>query len=262
MTPMLGIMASQISGHLSPIPLTNLKLWLDATVASSITSSATRVSQWNDQSAQGNNFVQATAAYKPETGVATINSKNALRFNNGAINQKMASNGAGSIWAFMSNNTGCTIFSVGKYNNTVEGWLLQTYDGSSSTPGIIHYINGSLYPTVYVGGTGATPAISAINAVSVGTTNAFSFTSVNDPGNATASARNKIYLNSTAATQNNTNTATVNTGTPSTLTMGNVGIQNGPFVGTIGEVIVYSGLLSGTDVSTVQAYLKTKWGTP
>ena len=87
--------------------------------------------------------------------------------------------------------------------------------------------------------------------------------SINDPSNATASARNKIYLNSGSALQNNTNTDSVNTGTPyQTLTIGNVGIQNGPYVGTVGEVIVYSGQLSGTDVSTVQAYLKAKWGTP
>lgn len=261
--PILGIMASQISGHLSPIPLTNLKLWLDASVASSITSSGGRVSQWNDLSAQGNNVVQATASYKPETGAATINGLNALRFNNATLTEKMESNGAASIWAFMSNATGCTIFSVGKYDNSVDGWLISTYNGSGSIAGIIHYINGSLYPTNYVGGTGATAAIAAINAVSVGTTNAFSFTSVNDPSNATASARNKIYLNSTAATQNNTNTAAFNTGTPSyTLTIGNTGINAGPFKGTVGEVIVYSGQLSGTDISTVQTYLKTKWGTP
>ena len=260
---MLGIMESQISGHLSPIPLTNLKLWLDASVASSITSSATRVSQWNDQSAQGNNVVQATAAYKPETGVATINGLNAIRFNNGATNQKMASNGAASIWAFMGNATGCTVFTVGKYANAgVEGFIVSTYEGTNGTAGYIHYLSTSAYCKAYSGGVSTQAVVNATTSTP-GVTNAFSYVSINDPSNATASARNKIYLNSGSALQNNTNTDSVNTGTPvTTLTIGNVGVANSPFVGTLGEIIVYSGQLSGTDVSTVQAYLKTKWGTP
>lgn len=264
MTPMLGIMASQISGHLSPIPLTNLKLWLDASVASSITSSGGRVSQWNDQSAQGNNFVQATAAYKPETAVATINGLNALRFNNASNSEKIGSNGAASVWAFMSNATGCTIFTVGKITTANTEWIMGTYDGSGGVAGAIHYIEGTSTRTAFY--CGGTPTIAVSNlstSGSAGTTNPYSYTSVNDPANGTAANRSKMYLNSNSAVQNNTATTSTVSGNPqTTLILGNVGVANSPYTGTIGEVIVYSGVLSGTDVSTVQAYLKTKWGTP
>lgn len=262
MTPMLGIMASQISGHLG-IPTANMKLRLDASVASSITSSGGRVSQWNDQSAAGNNFVQATAAYKPETGVATINGLNALRFNNGVTNQKMESAGAASIWAFLGNATGCTVFIAGKYANAgIEAFILGTFDGSTSIAGYACNFTTNAYLVNYNGGSSAL-AVNNNTGVTGGVTNPFLYTAINDPSNGTASARNKIYLNSSTAYQNNTLTNAINTGTPQTTAIiCNVGISNAPYVGTIGEIIVYSGQLSGTDVSTVQTYLKTKWGTP
>jgi hypothetical protein len=40
------------------------------------------------------------------------------------------------------------------------------------------------------------------------------------------------------------------------------GYANAPYTGLIGEVVVYSTLLSGPDHAAVQAYLKTKWKTP
>ena len=245
------------------LPTTNLKLWLDANVAGSITSSAGKVSQWNDQSGQANHFVQATSAYQPSTGVATINGKNAIQFNNGSTSHKMASNAAASVWTFMSNATGCTVFTVGRYANAgIEGFILSTFDGSTSTSGYAHIFTTNSYAITFNGGTSA---LSVVNnaGVAPGVTNPFMYTSVNDPSNATASARNKIYFNSNSVIQNNTLTAATGTSTPqTTLTIGNVGITNSPYVGTLGEIIVYSGQLSTSDISGIHTYLKAKWGTP
>lgn len=261
MTPMLGIMAS--AGR-NGFPTANMKLWLDASVAGSITSSGGRVSQWNDQSASGNNFVQAAGSYQPETGVATINGKNALRFNNASTQEKIGSNGAASVWKFMSDATGCTIFTVGKITTANTEWIMATYDGSGGVAGMIHYIEGTSTRTaVYVAGTPTIAVSNLATSGSVGTTNPYSYTSVNDPANGTAANRSKMYLNSGSAVQNNAATTSTVSGNPQqTLIIGNIGVANSPYTGTIGEVIVYSGVLSAGDVSTVQAYLKTKWGTP
>jgi hypothetical protein len=67
----------------SPAAMSNKVLWLDASVASSITSAAGLISQWNDLSGAGNHFVQATGAAQPTLSVADAawNNRNIVRFN-------------------------------------------------------------------------------------------------------------------------------------------------------------------------------------
>ena len=61
MTPMLGIMASAISGNLTPTsPVAGYKVWLDAADTATITQSGGAVSQWLDKSANAYTFTQAT----------------------------------------------------------------------------------------------------------------------------------------------------------------------------------------------------------
>lgn len=61
----------------NPLDL-NPILFLRASDTGTITESAGKVSQWDDQSTSGNNAVQATAAVQPSTGVDTINGRNVL----------------------------------------------------------------------------------------------------------------------------------------------------------------------------------------
>jgi len=54
----------------SPTSITGCVLWMDAADSSTITLSSTAITQWNDKSSSGNNFVQATTANSPTIGTS------------------------------------------------------------------------------------------------------------------------------------------------------------------------------------------------
>ena len=80
-SPKRPLVSTSISSwfNFSPLSLSP-SLWLDASMASSITSTAGKVSQWNDLSGKGFHVSQATAANQPTTGSSTINGYNAISF--------------------------------------------------------------------------------------------------------------------------------------------------------------------------------------
>ena len=78
----LGVLASGYVapvGGWSPSDLDGLALWLDADDDSTITESSGAVSAWGNKGS-GPDVAQSTAAYKPATGAASINSLNAITF--------------------------------------------------------------------------------------------------------------------------------------------------------------------------------------
>lgn len=64
----------------SPLSLTGLKLWLDATDSSSITLNGGNVSEWADKSPEGNDAMQATAIRQPAYETAAVNGLAAVAF--------------------------------------------------------------------------------------------------------------------------------------------------------------------------------------
>jgi hypothetical protein len=72
-----------IQSELSPLDFSDLSMWFDASVASSIASSGGAVSQWSDLSGNARHATQSTAGAKPTTGSVTVNSLNALNFDGG-----------------------------------------------------------------------------------------------------------------------------------------------------------------------------------
>jgi hypothetical protein len=64
----------------SPLSLTGLQLWLDATDSSSITLNSGNVSEWADKSPEGNDAMQATAISQPAYETAAVNGLTAVTF--------------------------------------------------------------------------------------------------------------------------------------------------------------------------------------
>ena len=64
----------------TPADIPNLLLWLDATDATTITSSGGEVSEWADKRLNGTVVTQTVTGKKPKTGIDTINGKNAIYF--------------------------------------------------------------------------------------------------------------------------------------------------------------------------------------
>ena len=261
--PILGIIASSKSG--APVP--GYKAWYDASDTGTITQVAGAVSQWNDKSANGYHLVQATATNKPTSGTRTKNSLNVIDFD--GTNDFMQANTAASVWNFMHNTTGATIFFVwqpdviNKFN-----WIMDTTD--SDTAASAGY-GAAVYQSITTGvlrhavnngsGSSATSPVRNDAGGAVAASTYYYVTLKSDQNNATAADRSKFKINGGADAGTNTNTASPSaTNATQALVIGSQAL--GAFEnlnGTIGEIIIYSGILSGSAITINQNYLAAKW---
>jgi hypothetical protein len=260
MTPMLGIMASGISGHLAPLtPVAGYKVWLDASDTGTITQSGGLVSQWTDKSANAYAFTQGTSANQPTTNAATQNGKNVFTL---GTNDNLASTAASSVWKFLHTSSYTCFFAL-KYNvSTYGGHPIATADSTSQVGIDTFQINTGAFQSVVLRGASGTYVIANATSANVLTTNFTYVTLINDCTNATAANRSDIRIKQGAAVKNNVQTGSVDTGNPQrTMQLfdyvvgGNEGID-----GQFGEMLIYESILSAGNILLNQQYLANKWG--
>jgi hypothetical protein len=261
MTPMLGIMASGITGNLTPTsPVAGYKVWLDASDTATITQSGGAVSQWTDKSANAYTFTQATAAYKPITGSDTQNGKNVLTY---ATNDTLLSTAVASTWTFLHSSANTIFMAFKQSTAAIDAYALSDYAGSSGNTGAAIYQenSGNLVHLITRGASGTYVVANKTGVNTLGT--AFTYvTVIGDPTNATAANRSDLRLKQGSAIKNNTQTGAVNTGSPTQSlrigdydTGGNEGLN-----GTVGEILIYDSILSAGNILLNQKYLANKWG--
>lgn len=244
----LGIAAS--SRRVGP-PVSGYSLWLDASDASTFTySSGTRVSQWNDKSANAYHFSNSNSGSQPNRN-ATQNGLSAVTFR------------ASSTTYYLTNSSydwsasAFTILSVVRFNLGSFSALLGRNSvgalqvGTGTTPG-----GGGRYLAISRIGQATDDSTLTI---ADATTNQVTYKSAGISG---GSVTVQIYKDGTAAT---------GTETLSSLGAGNKAIlgatQDGAADnfgenGFICEVLIYPSQLSDSDRGSVETYLKNKWGTP
>jgi len=253
----LGIIASAIPPF-SPTSIANLKAWSDASDTSTISLSGSKVTQWNDKSGNSKNITQATAAYQPSSGINTQNGKNVLTYDGSDV--LFAS--TASDWNFMHNSTGATVF-IALFSDTraANGVLLQT-GGSSSVSGILcsRDASDSLGWAVNRGVSGN--RTSELTSGTLTDNQASYFSAILDNSNATAANRLIFKIKGGSDLTGNVLTNAASSATCQNAL--NVGAENTTggdgFLGRICEVIIYSGVLSGANITSVNSYLSTKWG--
>jgi len=237
----LGIFSAAGAGGI-PQPLAGYSLWLDASDATTFSfSSGSFVSQWRDKSGNTYHFDQVTAAFQPERQSNIQNSLPSVYFN--------ADNLSNNSWNWST--SAFTVVAVVKNRNT------PSFDGIISR-GVLNslqlgYDNANKY------------AISRIGAATSSTnlTNTSSNSDVivyKSAGILAGVVTTDVYKNGTAATSSVV-VSSVIAGGPNILGATRDGGLD-PIVGYISEVLIYPSQLSDTDRNTVEAYLKTKWGTP
>lgn len=260
MCPMLGIMASGVSGNLTPTsPVAGYMTWLDAADTATITQSGGLVSQWTDKSANAYTFTQATSSYKPSTGVNTQNGKNVLTY---GTNDNLTSTAATSVWKFLNASTSTIFMAFKQTNAALDAFLWSTYLGSTSNTGAAayHTSTGTLVHLI-TRGVGGAPAVSNNSVATLGT--AFTYiTIIGDPANATAANRSDERIKQGSAIKNNTQTAALNNVNPaSPFQVGGYDTGSAEGIsGTVGEVIIYDSILSAGNILLNQQYLANKWG--
>ena len=242
----LGVLAGSARGGWSPLNIASLEAWWDASDAGSITASAGRVSQWNDKSGNGYHATQTIEPQRPTTGVGSINGLNALRF------------------AVVSGTGNALVSSV-----------------SSSMPEVTvaavinRFAQGQTYPTVTCGSVSGSFQTgldrygddSGIQQSSARTNVAWIVRSAS--GKAAGVARQWMWTFSDSANVGTLRADRAANGsaahggslaTGATTIIGYNYSSSGWLQGDIGELIMCSSVLTGTDLTDLETYLTDKWG--
>ena len=230
----------------TPSRISGLQLWLDSTTGlfdatsggNAVTTNASSVARWEDQSGSGYNVLQATSANMPILKTAVKNNKNAIRFdgsNDILVSGNISDNNLLSV----------SVFSVVSPTNFGGGNAGRIFERGAN--GFLNFMNFStsiafLFGDVNVRGGSTT--LSAFNLI----------TSTATIGTGTANTRiNKVLV---ASGNMGSSPSLANT----TYQIGNRTAGDRGFNGDIAEIIVYNNLLTSLQIDQVENYLYSKWG--
>jgi len=232
-----------------PGSVPNLAAWWDASYQPSVIYSGGKVSQWNDISGNGENFVQASSSHQPAYGSTTLNGLNVITFTSSNDTYLLTSDT--NFSRLFYNNNGMSMFVVQVPVNT-SGSTFDLYSGGS-TPFFNWQNDATYYDWNYP--TGDTGGRIITGGYATGVPHVYS---IQAQPNATKSE----YVDGALI-------ASVATGTPSIfscpLSLGDAAgcSQNhgsGPTDNTTEEIILYNSQLSNSNRQLIEGYLACKWG--
>jgi hypothetical protein len=220
---------------IDPRSIPNLALWLDASDAATITlDGSNTVSQWNDKSGNARHASQATTTLRPSYTVG------------------------GQI-----NGVTCP-----KFDGTDDRLVTTSYSISQPTTVIIAFRPQATKLGVIVDGTTNRQRVYH-NSNTLGS---FAGSTFNGTLSATANATHRavVIFNGASSSMrlNGASAGTAGTGNP-----GAEGLSGGTLIGCaqgggfffngmIAEICWYTGVLTSDQISSVESYMLTKWGTP
>ena len=221
----------------SPADVSGLSMWFDADDASTITSSAGKVSQWDDKSGNGNHATQATPSQQPTVVSNGYGTRTTIAF---ADPQGLTT----------TYNTGAdsTIFAVFFHNHgavqpTGPVWLV---DSTSNANGFFpKYVDGNQY--VGVAGTVWMSKISTF------ANNTFYNTAVVYDS---TSPLTELYVDGVL---NDSTASAEDPGNNFMIGRREIGSLTHSLVGQIAEIIVYNKALTTGERQLVESYLNKKW---
>jgi len=242
------------------VNLLSPSLWLDASDASTITSSGSpaKVSQWNNKGSVSANFTQSTGAAQPTTGTETQNGNNVLVFGG---SQYFTSTDQNS-WKFLHDGTKYFVCIVANLADGNRHNLIANGAGTATVGvWIIAESSSSLWLIVYNGTNtgGIYTDTNAKNARSSGVYQIYSFLS--DATNTAPAYRVAMQVNTDGDIRPNALERTASSSNPSNnLVIGATASLGSPMTGRIAEIIVVSGAnatIKNRDLTI--GYLNNKW---
>jgi hypothetical protein len=244
-----------------PTDIPSCALWLDGSDKSSMTLSGSNVTQWNDKSGNGYNFVTQGSFAPPVISNNAISTKSAVSFTgnttqNDSANQILTN----SSFPLNSSTEGYSIFVVSKQNSSHPSWsgynyLVSAYGGGAGN-GLIY---GTTYSNYLITANGTAGPISGFNDLSDNVPNTL-MTSTTQTGMVVSGSVLTPYLNGVAMTTK-TGTCVALTG----ISIGNAYAPGQSFTaqtwgGLICEVFIYNSALTTAQRQQVEGYLAWKWG--
>ena len=203
-------------------------LWLDSSDSNTITEVLGAVSQWDDKSGQGNHAVQATGAEQPTTNATTQNGKNVLDFD--GTDDRIVSTFGSTL------TQPNTVFITGKYDVITAAYMFDGIDASNRNA----LFNDTSLFTAFAGSSLQGDAMDTDFHVLEVIFNGVSSSIRLDAGTATTGDAGADSL----------------TG----LTIGSRYSGTSALDGSIGEALVYNGLLDTAAKARVNTYLMNGWG--
>lgn len=217
----------------TPSSIAGLQAWYKADAGTSTTTDGVAISQWNDQSGNARHLTQATGANQPLYKAAIQNALPGVLFD--GVNDQLAATA-------VSVAQPDTIFAVVKNLQVIPGTVNGIFDGATTRQSVYRQTDDTLRATAGTD-TGST--------FTFGTANAHQMSLIVN-GASTA-----LWMNASSVALGNIGTATL-----ASLIIGQNFLASAPWNGYIFEWLIYNSSLSTTNRQSVEAYLKSKWGTP
>lgn len=227
----------------SPDDISDLKLWLDANDAATITKDGGNlVSQWDDKSGEGNNVSQATPSQQPLWVDAVQNGLPIIRFD-GVNDFLKRSTYVGGVLAQPN-----TAFVVCKFPGIASGTLAPVFDGGSGNSQRNLFYNQQ-------------PATSTTGHVVFAGTGLVNTTTTKD----TTNIRLYDLVFNGGSSRLFRDSVQLSAGNAGTFPMGGVSLavfNNVTFFANpdIAEILIYNKLLTTQEKDDVRDFLNTKWG--
>jgi hypothetical protein len=243
----------------TPLVLSGLGLWLDASNAASVIRSGSNVTRWNDLSGNGRNMLyeMGTLTYNT-TG---FNGNPTITFGPGRSGFTYSGNSID-----LSSTNSLSIYIVLRPSSTSSGNIrvLSFFAGGVdyTPPGFVISIVNTTPPLLQVGVGRGAPYLT-FNPVNVSNTNIF--TSIIFNGN--LSTNPAVPLNNTGIGINGnafSNLTGYSIGTNFSTYTFRIGEWSGAstdiFIGNISEILMFTRALNATENQQIEGYLATKWG--
>ena len=230
------------SQSFTPTSISGCLLWLDGadTSTASMTQSSGTVSVWKDKSGNGYNFTQLYASLPT---ITSISRQTGLYF---AANQALRN-------TTLPFPTTYTIFAVANQTGAPSGYAYILHSPHNADC-IIFFgtFNGTRYFATFAGPAGSWNDVAANtpNTNVATTSSTASVLCCTNNGTTLTPYINGIVMN----TKTGTNAAATG------MVIGDTFVSGQPWLGTIGEIIVYNSILSTAQRQQVETYLSRKWG--
>lgn len=226
---------------LPPMEVSGLQLWLKADAITGL-SDGDPIASWADQSGEGNNAVQATAAKKPLYKTDVVNGEPVVRFD-GTDDTLVIPHVAGL------NTETFTLFIVMAFTNeAADETIFEKWDQSGAYPYAFRTrVDGNVRFATYDGS--AANNMDGDTDISDGSFNILTFVRDGTDG--------EIFLN--GVSDGDTSTHKENTTNTHDVGIGARGVGGTPWGGDTAEIIFYNEELSSADKDTIETYLSEKY---
>lgn len=246
-----------LCGYINPVRLPSLAIWLDAMDKNTLTTSSSRVSQWNDKSGKGNHVSQGTGSLQPLLVSSAINARPAIQFyDDGTAKLLSRADNTTLDYTTFSMFVVCQRVQILAGPERIAGKFSVTTPANQREMSFL--FSSSNYFQLSTSPSGTAPDTIPVVPASIGTGVPLILDGRVTQPYAGATALRAVRNNDIAG-QITTSITGLFAGT-SPFHVGAIDGGSQPFAGYIGEILFYTSALDDIQRARILKYLSNKWG--